>query len=304
MRTLLFKFIFELIVLIILIIMIYVVVEALIGSQLSTEHQYIKYTKDIGDIFDGTSQQLFIPQYNPEFVPVLVIGKDNYVYIEMYKCSYNINSEFPSMPLWNVSEGNGIYLFAPDLSQCILIYQYGIGSCSKFNNNINVYISSLGGAAGYVIASPGPLSTIPQILVPFVYVSIYSDPITNIVFRNIYNLQTYIDNDTVISCSCNGGSAQCEVEFDGNSYPLECYLSLGSNIEACAELSGMIITTSSNFFTNLYDQDILTGSEININNEQYPYLLLYLGQFVSNPILLVENENGGIYFYYEIPVKQ
>ena len=299
------KFIFELIVLIILIVLLVVFVEAFINAQFGKDHEYIIYNKEIANVIDGYQEQVFIPDYDFEYIPVLVVksnGNNNgNIYLDMYKCNYYINSQLPTLPLWNVSEfsvnGVEVYAFAPDLSQCRLLTEDYIGSC-----NVNIEISSLGAVAGYPVV-PNSSASLPNNFVEYITISILTSPIIGLYsIFNSNSVQVYVLNETNISCSCDNG---CSINYEGESAPLECYLSYAdSNIQACAELFGLMIQGYNSFITNPIQQNYLTAGDLNINGNTYPYLSLILGGYVSNPILLIENENSQIYFYYTPSVSK
>ncbi|MGC9132913.1 MAG: hypothetical protein ACP5GJ_00705 [Nanopusillaceae archaeon] len=291
----LFKIIFEIIVLVIVAIFIAIFIEAIIGVIYGKDVQYQKYTDIISQIINGENNQLLINDYDPQYVPVLVVKDENY-YLYMFKCNYNINSYSLQIPLWNVSSlGSSelLYLFAPDLTGCRVIKEDEIGSCS---DKITINITSLGGSAGYlaVLSSGQLLEQYSSYLSPYLGVRVAILAHIN-GFSNLGAV--YVYNQTIITCNCGG----CEI----NNQPLECYLSNG-NIEGCAELIGFIAPTEYNLNIQGYPQsfgDYLAQSSLNINGNNISYYSLIINEFVENPVLLIEKQNGRIVFYYSFNTK-
>ncbi|MGC9079873.1 MAG: hypothetical protein ACP5G1_04000 [Nanopusillaceae archaeon] len=235
----LYKLIYEIIALIVLIILVYFFIETIIGISTQKDNQYKQYTSEIANVIKNGGQVNII-NYDPEYVPTIVIDSQNNIWVYMYKCPLSENQPISPIATWAISSiplkvpnpppdgPNSIdaYIFSPDLTFCSLLSKAKVGPLNQYQLEIN--IKNMGGEVGYLIVIPNiPGITPPQNVIPYYdfQTSIYiQDP----AYKEVHSGKIYLYKPSLISINKVGA----EIDYKNAI----CYLSkLDKNISSCIE---------------------------------------------------------------------
>jgi hypothetical protein len=233
----LIKIIFDIIVLIVLVFFIFYIIIALIGLAMGEDFKYIGYLNSIADAINNANGQIFIDNYDYNYVFVLTYN--NGWYLQLYHCfppNFVVGLLSVKLVYWNVSTTNNKdIVFAPALAFCKLIKQRSLNNI----NQINITIQGLNDNAGLLVLDSND---------KYLNNLIINMPLTD----NFFSYTSLaILNDTNITCNSNGCTFMSKIKENGNTYKESgsIYCSPNQNINTnnnnlpynpsvCVELSG------------------------------------------------------------------
>ncbi len=308
----LFKIIYEIIALIVLAVLLFYFIEAFIGVSMNKDMQYKKYTSAIAGVLKNGGQVQII-DYDPEYIPMLVIDNQNNLWVYMYKCPLSENQPVNTIESWAISSisfkipnppPNGpdsinAYIFSQDLSSCALLDKQEVGPLNQYQLTINV--KSIGGEAGYILVIPNGLPiTPPQNSVSYFgfQTSIYiqDQAYTSL---GIQSGQLYLYEPSSISINKAGAS----IDFNSAS----CILSqVDKNIISCIELPAFFVPPSSQQSqyqqpANMFYYSTLGQKSLQNTVSGMPYIYYQLTEpyvIIHNINLIFSNESGQITLTY------
>jgi hypothetical protein len=306
------KIIYEIIALIVLIVLVYFFIESFIGISVQKDNQYKRYTSEIANVIKNGGQ-VNIMNYDPEYVPTIVIDSQNNIWVYMYKCPLSENQPVSPIATWAISNiplkipnpppdgPNTIkaYIFSPDLTFCSLLSKAEVGPLSQYSLKIN--IKNMGGEVGYLIVIPNvPGITPPQNVIPYYdfQTSIFiQDP----AYKEVRSGQIYLYKPSLISIDKIGA------EIDYRS--AICYLSkLDKNISSCIEfptffmppvnkVNQYIQPVRSFYYSNL-GQNALENTVTGIPIIYYRLETQYVA--MRNVNMIISNQDGKIEIIYYV----